>query len=164
MPDPADWPAINRRRGELIDRVVAGTITAAEKAELTRLEYDADLYVEATTPRPTAVLEDLEARVTKQGRPARPDPTRLEAIRMRNDHRGRFFDGPPAQSETDIDYLLAELATAQRERDALLAAAIYCEASSGGESWSMQIGTEYACGLPSAAYARAAVRKRAGLT
>jgi hypothetical protein len=66
--DPADWPVFNRRRGELIDREVAGTITPDEAVELARLQADADLYLEATTPRPTAVPEGLEARVLKKQR------------------------------------------------------------------------------------------------
>lgn len=56
----SDWPATNRRRGELIDKEIKGTITSAEAAELAGLQAYADYYLEKTSPRPTQLLEDLE--------------------------------------------------------------------------------------------------------
>ena len=59
----ADWRTKNRRRGELIDKKIRRTITSAEAAELADLQAYADLYLEKVAPRPTDVLEALEARV-----------------------------------------------------------------------------------------------------
>lgn len=53
----AEWPAVNRRRCELIDREIAGTLTDAEAEELRRLNVAADEYIGT---RPTAELERLE--------------------------------------------------------------------------------------------------------
>lgn len=33
-----DWPSVNRRRGELIDREIAGTLTTEEAAEIAELQ------------------------------------------------------------------------------------------------------------------------------
>ena len=58
-----DWPTVNRRRGQLIDKEIAGTITSSEAAELAGLQAYADYHLEKVAPRPTHVLEELETRV-----------------------------------------------------------------------------------------------------
>ncbi|OYV90122.1 MAG: hypothetical protein B7Z73_06370 [Planctomycetia bacterium 21-64-5] len=59
----ADWPSRNRRRGHLVDKEIAGTITSDEARELTGLQAYADYYIEKTSPRPTRILKELEDRV-----------------------------------------------------------------------------------------------------
>ena len=59
----SDWPAANRRRGELVDKEVGRTISSDEAVELAALEAYADYYLEKVSPRPTRVLEELENRV-----------------------------------------------------------------------------------------------------
>ena len=59
----SDWPSTNRRRGELVDKEIAGTITGEEAVELAGLQAYADFYLEKVSPRPTHVLEELENRV-----------------------------------------------------------------------------------------------------
>jgi hypothetical protein len=59
----SNWPAANRRRGELIDKEISGTITREEATELERLQAYADYYLEKASPRPTHLLEELENRV-----------------------------------------------------------------------------------------------------
>lgn len=59
----SDWPAANRRRSELVDKEIAGTITSDEATELAGLQAYADYYLEKVSPRPTHVLEELENRV-----------------------------------------------------------------------------------------------------
>ena len=59
----SDWPSTNRRRGELIDKEIDGTITSDEAVELAALQAYADYYLQKVSPRPTDVLEELERRV-----------------------------------------------------------------------------------------------------
>ena len=59
----SNWPSTNRRRGELVDTEIGGTITSTEAAELAGLQAYADYYLEKVSPRPTHVLEELENRV-----------------------------------------------------------------------------------------------------
>jgi hypothetical protein len=59
----SNWVATNRRRGELVDKEISGTITAPEVVELAGLQAYADYYLEKVSPRPTRVLEELENRV-----------------------------------------------------------------------------------------------------
>jgi len=59
----SDWPTANRRRGELVDKEIGGTITSGEAAELAGLQAYADYYLEKVSPRPTHFLEELENRV-----------------------------------------------------------------------------------------------------
>lgn len=59
------WSVINRRRGELIDKKIARTITEEETAELVGLQAYARAYIEHTTPLPMAALESLEAYVRR---------------------------------------------------------------------------------------------------
>ena len=56
----ADWPKTNRRRGKLIDKEIAGTLSAVERTELDGLQSYADYYLERVAPRPTDVLNQLE--------------------------------------------------------------------------------------------------------
>jgi hypothetical protein len=59
----SDWPSANRRRGALIDKEIAGTISKGEAVELAALQAYADYYLEKVAPRPTRVLDELENRV-----------------------------------------------------------------------------------------------------
>ncbi|MEZ6110756.1 MAG: N-6 DNA methylase [Pirellulaceae bacterium] len=56
----ADWPKTNRRRGKLIDKDIAGTLSDAERMELEGLQAYADYHLERVAPRPTHVLKQLE--------------------------------------------------------------------------------------------------------
>ena len=47
-PDPANWPLVNCERGLLIDKNIAGTITAGEAAVLEVLQWYADWYLDRT--------------------------------------------------------------------------------------------------------------------
>lgn len=62
-----DWPALNRERGLLINKAVAQSITPAEQARLEELQRIADDHIERVAPRPTEVLEILEARIRAPG-------------------------------------------------------------------------------------------------
>lgn len=54
-----DWPASNRRRGDLIKKSVDGTISEAEQIELDALQAYADDHIEQVAPRP-----DIPIRAT----------------------------------------------------------------------------------------------------
>jgi hypothetical protein len=55
-----EWKTINRERGQLIDLVIAGTITEKQKRRLSELEKIAEEHIEAVAPRSTATLDRLE--------------------------------------------------------------------------------------------------------
>ena len=55
-----DWPKTNRRRGKLIDKEIAGTLSAAERTEFDGLQSYADYYLERVAPRPMEALTHLE--------------------------------------------------------------------------------------------------------
>ena len=58
-----DWPATNARRGELMDREDADTLTPAEERELAELQRLADLRVEHFMPRyADSIIADLKRR------------------------------------------------------------------------------------------------------
>ena len=57
-----DWPSANRRRGELVDKEIAGSLSGDEAAELASLQAVADRFLEESSPRPTQLLEELERR------------------------------------------------------------------------------------------------------
>jgi hypothetical protein len=59
-----DWGATNRGRSRLIDKKLAGTISADEQTRLDAFQAYADHYLERVVPRPTHELDDLEARIT----------------------------------------------------------------------------------------------------
>jgi len=59
----SDWPATNRRRGELIEKEIRKTISPAESEELAGLQAYADYHLDQVAPRPTHVLDELESRV-----------------------------------------------------------------------------------------------------
>jgi hypothetical protein len=63
-----DWPAANRRRGELIDKQVAKTIDKEEALELAGLQSFADYYIDKYSPRETKALDDLEDRIFNSAR------------------------------------------------------------------------------------------------
>jgi hypothetical protein len=54
------WSAINRERGRLIHKNIAGTITVDEKVQLDALQEYADWYIDFTTPRDTRKIDELE--------------------------------------------------------------------------------------------------------
>ena len=54
------WPLVNRYRGELIDKKIAGTLSDEEMVRLDQLERYADRYLEMVASRPTQILEELE--------------------------------------------------------------------------------------------------------
>ena len=62
------WPATNRERVQLIDKNIAGTITAEERARLDVLQAYADYHLQTVSPRPTRLLDELERRLGDKGR------------------------------------------------------------------------------------------------
>lgn len=56
----------NRERGRLIDKDVAGTITPEEQAQLDAMQAAIDRYLERSSPRPTDVLDEIEARLSER--------------------------------------------------------------------------------------------------
>jgi hypothetical protein len=62
------WSATNRERGQLIDKNIAGTITAGERTRLDILQAYADYHLQKVSPRPTHLLDELERRLGYQGR------------------------------------------------------------------------------------------------
>ena len=58
--------ALNRERGQLIDRQIAGTLTGAERERLAELQSLADAHIEAVAPRRTDVLKVLEKHVDQK--------------------------------------------------------------------------------------------------
>jgi type I restriction-modification system DNA methylase subunit len=62
------WSATNRERGRLIDKNIAGTITAEERTRLDALQAYADYHLQMVSPRPTHLLDELERRLGDQGR------------------------------------------------------------------------------------------------
>jgi hypothetical protein len=62
------WPATNRERGQLIDKNIAGTLTAEERARLDVLQAYADYHLQKVSPRPTRLLDELEQRLGDQQR------------------------------------------------------------------------------------------------
>lgn len=57
------WLATNRQRGQLIDKDIAGTITAEERTRLDVLQAYADYHLQKVSPRPAGLLEELERRM-----------------------------------------------------------------------------------------------------
>ena len=57
------WLAVNKERGQLIDKDIAGTITAAERLRLDILQTYADYHLQKVSPRPMAMLDELERRL-----------------------------------------------------------------------------------------------------
>ncbi len=55
-----DWSTANRRRGDLIDKDIAGTLSPSERSELNRLQAYADYHLEKVAPRPSVILNELE--------------------------------------------------------------------------------------------------------
>ncbi len=53
------WPQLNRERGVLIDRKIAGVLTPAERLRLRKLNTFAHAYLDVVVPRDTKALDDL---------------------------------------------------------------------------------------------------------
>ncbi len=70
----ADWSATNRDRGRLIDKDIAGTISANERVRLGALQAYADYYLEKTVPRPTRMLDKLENQLIAVSGEKRSEP------------------------------------------------------------------------------------------
>lgn len=60
MSDYLNWRQANRRRGDLIDRQIAGNLTELESLELAALQAFADFHQASVAPHPIAELEKLE--------------------------------------------------------------------------------------------------------
>jgi hypothetical protein len=58
-----DWHVANRERGQLIDKKIAGKISAEEQVRLDLLQAYADYHIHRVSPRPTRVLDELERRL-----------------------------------------------------------------------------------------------------
>lgn len=58
-----DWPTTNRERGILIDKEIAGTISAEEQMRLDALQAYADYHIDQVAPEPTYVIDELEKRL-----------------------------------------------------------------------------------------------------
>lgn len=62
-----NWSVINRERGQLIDKNIAGTISADEQIRLDELQAYADYYMDKVAPRMTRVLDELEKLLASKG-------------------------------------------------------------------------------------------------
>jgi hypothetical protein len=62
------WSATNQERGKLIDKNIAGTLTAEERVRLDILQAYADYHLQEVAPRPTHLLDELERRLGYQRR------------------------------------------------------------------------------------------------
>lgn len=49
----SQWSLLNRERGKLIDKSIAGTLTDEERFLLDRMNELADQHIEEVAPRPT---------------------------------------------------------------------------------------------------------------
>lgn len=66
-PRPAAWtPDLNRRRCELIDRDIDGTITPAERAELAVLQAAMDRWLDAMAPLPIEAARKLHRQLVEK--------------------------------------------------------------------------------------------------
>jgi hypothetical protein len=70
-PDGEWTEAKNRRRCDLIDREIDGTMTPDERAELEGLQRELDRYVDAVAPLPLQPLRKLRQRLIKKAARAR---------------------------------------------------------------------------------------------
>jgi hypothetical protein len=59
----SDWSVTNRERGMLIDKSISGSLSTEEQRRLDALQMYADYHIEQVAPRPTQVLDALEARL-----------------------------------------------------------------------------------------------------
>ena len=57
------WSAINRERGQLIDKNIAGTISTEERSRLEILQAYADYHLQKVSPRPTHMLDEIERQL-----------------------------------------------------------------------------------------------------
>ena len=55
-----NWSVTNRERGRLIDKNIAGTISADERIRLDELQVYADYYLDKVAKRTNRVLDELE--------------------------------------------------------------------------------------------------------
>jgi hypothetical protein len=65
-PPASDWTeAKNARRFALIDKEIAGTISAEESVELRRLQLEVDDYLRRVAPLPLAAARDLHEQLRR---------------------------------------------------------------------------------------------------
>ena len=57
LPTPEEWPAANRRRVHLVDKLRDGSISDIERVELIWLNRVAYEYIERHAPRPTPQIK-----------------------------------------------------------------------------------------------------------
>ena len=57
------WQALNRERGKLIDKSIAGTITEDEQKRLIDLQSCAEAHIQKAAPRDSAWLDELEQMI-----------------------------------------------------------------------------------------------------
>lgn len=69
--DDRHWPATNRRRGALIHKSVAGTISESEAAELERLQELTDVRIDRVCPFDDGELTRLHRQIC--GEPTREE-------------------------------------------------------------------------------------------
>ena len=66
LADTDEWSDVkNARRFELIDKEIAGMLTAAESSELASLQTQIDDYLRRVAPLPIAQTRQLHARLVK---------------------------------------------------------------------------------------------------
>ena len=62
-----NWSVTNRERGRLIDKNIAGTISADERIRLDELQVYADYYLDKVAKRTNRVLDELEKLLASKG-------------------------------------------------------------------------------------------------
>ena len=65
--EQSGWPAENRRRWELLAKMVRQGLTAEETHELATLQQRADKQLAQLEPRPVEQLEQLYAELSQEG-------------------------------------------------------------------------------------------------
>lgn len=68
MTTPNDWPALNERRGELMDLEDKGCLTMAQAEELARLQRQADELLESLEPWREDEVDRLVKRAKAAGK------------------------------------------------------------------------------------------------
>lgn len=63
--EPQDWALLNAARGALIDKSIAGTLTAEEAAELNLLNQAADEHLD-TPPFRHSLPPEIEALIQRE--------------------------------------------------------------------------------------------------
>ncbi len=114
------WRTLNRERGELIHRKVAGTIMVEEAVRLAKLQALAEAYIDLVAPRDTAYLDEMEKRAGIPPTVSVAEPSAEECmVWMAQNCRGtvRGTDVPKwaIQGETEDANLLDTVRAAMKE-------------------------------------------------